>query len=111
MLQISRYKITFIDECVVYTGRSKPPFPELHAQRSLLLVQNNLVAKFLHVHTEEASDRRLRVTSRARSTLQGQGLRSKKVQRPKPTALSLHDSCQCIKVGHFSLHHLADTHA
>ena len=78
MLQISRYKITFIDECVVYTGRSKPPLPELHAQRSLLLVQNNLVAKFLHVHTEEASDRRLRVTSRARSTLQAQGLRSKK---------------------------------
>ena len=42
---LTRYKITFIDECVVHTGRSKPPLPEelkLHAQRLLFLVQNNL---------------------------------------------------------------------
>ena len=43
---LTRYKITFIDECVVHTGRSKPPSTRnsnnLHAQRLLFLAQNNL---------------------------------------------------------------------
>ena len=37
---LTRYKITFIDECVVHTGRSKPPSTRnsnnLHAQRLYL---------------------------------------------------------------------------